>query len=401
MLFCVKFKTTFTVAILATLAFFSFVGNSDAREILDLSPHNGGSYKEYGFGYGASHRSTVKTDDPFYCVWWYIDDVIAGWSDGSNIKTQATITFNGFSGSVAGTEYVITAEVGWLDENGDTEIVSESYTITVYEPFRILVMRPETWCYNPVVTDLYEAYQMFEYLSHEAYVTTSEPYQRVDWYVSAKGEDSTEPTHTTLGDGVKTYASFNPYSLSGSLEGTDYIIKAVVWYTDNNNLSYSSTQTYQLTVYKPVFANNNGLGKHDVRGYAELSRQFYNHPYVDMDCYVSAYNPGNENGYLRKVYHKFVHTVKVKNKTVAEPDDSSLFTDLPKHESYSAFSTGLSVKVDGFGENGDNIESISYVRLVVKGDIMVTRPSGEKSTRRDVEDSWYISETVEFKYAGN
>ncbi len=399
MLFSLKFKTVLVVVILAAIALFSFVGNSNAREILDLSPHNGGAYDAHGFGEGAYHRATVKTDDPFYCVWWYIDGKYSGWSDGSNTKTQTSFTFSRILGSVNGTEYVIKSEVGWLDDNGNSVIVSDSYTITVYEPFQIMVMRPEVWCYNPVGTDSYEDYQVFDYLAHEAYVVTSEPYHKVDWYVSTEGEESTEPVHTTFGDGDKIYASFNPYVLSGSLEGTEYIIKAVAWYV-HDDVSHFVTKTYKLKVYKPVFANNNGMGKHNVEGYAELSRQFYNHPYVDMDCYVYAYNPGNENGFMRKVYHKFVHEVTRPDGTVRAPDDATAATDLPVGGSYSDFSTGLSVHV-GHGSEDDDIVSISYVRLVVTGDIMVTLPSGREVRRRDAEDSWYITNTVVFKYPTN
>ncbi|MXV77217.1 hypothetical protein F4X73_12815 [Candidatus Poribacteria bacterium] len=389
MLLSLKFKITFAVAILAMLAFFSFVGNSDAREILDLGPHNGDSNIVWGFGYGASHRSTVNTDEPFYCVWWYIDDVLAGWSDGSNIKTQASITFDGFFGSVAGTEYVIKAEVGWLDDNGDAEIVSESYTITVYEPFHILVMRPEAWCYNPVGTDMYEDYDVFESLTHEAYVSTSDPYQRVDWYASKVGEDRSEPTHTTMGDGVSTYASFNPSSLSGSLGGTDYTIKAVAWYTDDDGFSYSFTQTYQLTVYEPYYTYDvdkldvNGKPDPDipeVQGYSEITRYYRSGDDMILNYYVSA-------SYTEDADKSFTGVVEIKNTIHGLDEDTYDYTDISALDKDNRFFSGPFNSDDDFtltasfssGTTGWEYDCEAYVRLTIKRNFA------------DDEDDYYLN----------
>ena len=150
-----------------------------------------------------------------------------------------------------------------------------------------------------------------------------------------------------------------------------------------------------MTVYKPE--TKSGYSSHNVYGYAELSRQYYSHPYVDMVCYVNAYNPGNENNYTRTVYHKFIHQVTRPDNVVRSPDDGSAPTDLPVGGTYSASSPDLSVNI-GPGDPGDEIESISYVRLVVTGDIIQTNQNGHKSRKRDVEESWFITETFTFYY---
>ena len=93
-----------------------------------------GGYEDYtGYLY---HTATVETDEPFYGVWWYIDDVYVGYSDGSNTATSASFSPNtaDYPGSSDGTTYTIKAEVGWLEDNGDTHFDSDSYSVTVYAP---------------------------------------------------------------------------------------------------------------------------------------------------------------------------------------------------------------------------------------------------------------------------
>ena len=70
-----------------------------------------------------------------------------------------------------------------INDDGIPESDTDTYTITVYTPFHIEVMKPEIWYYSPVDTDSYENYNFYGYLLHEAFVITSDPYHKVDWYV--------------------------------------------------------------------------------------------------------------------------------------------------------------------------------------------------------------------------
>ena len=102
---------------------------------MEIGPANWWSYDVYDLGDGAFHRASLTIDEPFYCVWWYINGEYAGWSDGSNVKTRADFTFSGVTdGDIAGNAQTISAEVGWLEDNGDATIVPDSYTIIVWEP---------------------------------------------------------------------------------------------------------------------------------------------------------------------------------------------------------------------------------------------------------------------------
>ena len=130
-----NFKTFLIATAITFLMLAGFVNSSNAREIVEIGPANWSSNDVYDLGDGAFHRASLTTDEPFYCVWWYINGEYAGWSDGSNVKTRADFTFSGITdGDIAGNAQTISAEVGWLEDNGDTTIDTDSYTITVWEP---------------------------------------------------------------------------------------------------------------------------------------------------------------------------------------------------------------------------------------------------------------------------
>ena len=115
--------------------FLTFLTPSEAIEITQMYASYGGYEDHTGSLY---HTATVKTDEPFYCVWWYIDDVYVGYSDGSNTATSASFSPNpsDYPGSSDGITYTIKAEVGWLEDDGDTHFDSDSYSVTVYAPCR-------------------------------------------------------------------------------------------------------------------------------------------------------------------------------------------------------------------------------------------------------------------------
>ena len=57
------------VAMLCSLFLFGMVNSSQAREIIDFpSDTEDTSYGGYTY-----HMAYLKTDVPFYCVWWYVN----------------------------------------------------------------------------------------------------------------------------------------------------------------------------------------------------------------------------------------------------------------------------------------------------------------------------------------
>ena len=122
---------TFKTLIIATAIFslfFLFLTPSEAIEITQMYPSYGGYEDHTGSLY---HTACVETDEPFYGVWWYINDVYVGYSDGGGDSTSAYFSPNtsDYPSSSAGITYTIKAEVGWLEDNGNTHFDSDSYSL--------------------------------------------------------------------------------------------------------------------------------------------------------------------------------------------------------------------------------------------------------------------------------
>lgn len=180
---------TYVIAIaILFLTLFTFSSNSGAIEIVSMKPEflqpteiGGNKYEDWRWHDYLFHTANVRTNESFYDVTWYVGDEYVGHSfpgDGPS-DTEATFDFFWLNGTVTGITYKITAYAWKLDENNNTLSDNESYMLTVYRPFEIERMEPEFWCNYSVGDDLYEGYQIFEHLHHEAFVVTSEPYDRV------------------------------------------------------------------------------------------------------------------------------------------------------------------------------------------------------------------------------
>ena len=126
-----KFKYIIFTFAFIHLSLFGIIGNNSANEIISMYPSYGGYYDYTGYLY---HGAYVETDVPFYDINWYINGVHAGWSDGSNIRTEGYFypTTSDYPGSPLGKDYEIKAVVGWLADNGDADYRSRSYNVVVY-----------------------------------------------------------------------------------------------------------------------------------------------------------------------------------------------------------------------------------------------------------------------------
>lgn len=128
-------KRTLTLAVIFTaLIMCNLVAHSQEFKIEEMGPQDG-STDAYKYGNYLYENAHVRTNAPFYCVWWYVDGEFAGWSDGSNVNTEATFCPYWLEGSLRGNSYLITAEVGWLADDGTSHILSRSYKMTVWEPY--------------------------------------------------------------------------------------------------------------------------------------------------------------------------------------------------------------------------------------------------------------------------
>ena len=171
------------------------------------------------------------------------------------------------------------------------------------------------------------------------------------------------------------YASFNPSSLSGSLGGTDYTIKAVAWYTDDDGFSYSFTQTYQLTVYKPDYTYDvdkldvNGKPDPDfpeVQGYSEITRYYRSGDDMILNYYVSA-------SYTEDADKSFTGVVEIKNTIHGLDEDRYDYTDISALDKDNRFFSGPFNSDDDFtliasfssGTTGQIYKCEAYVRLKI------------------------------------
>ncbi len=122
------------ITIICSVFLFTLVNNSEAIEITSLYPSNGQYYNYAGYLYPSA---CVETDEPFSDVWWYINDVHVGTSNGDINNPQTTACFSAgsfyYPGSPFGTSYEVKAVVqSFMDENGNIDQDTDSYTAYVY-----------------------------------------------------------------------------------------------------------------------------------------------------------------------------------------------------------------------------------------------------------------------------
>ena len=367
-----KFKTMLVATVIFSLVLLSFVSYSNAIEIEAMGPRNGSYEATQTYNQYVTHIEYVRTDVAYSRIEWYVDDVLKETSSGDGVKTEATYQPWHLIGSDAGTDYVIKAiAYPWEGDGSD----SDSFTLTVILPFQIVDMSPS-----------YGSYDISNYTnwSHTARVRTSEPYYCISWYVDGVYQE------TSWGDESTTEATFSPYTLSGNLRGEEHEIKAYAYMMGGS----SDTDSYTLTVYtSEIYSNTKELG---VYGWAELSRQYYSHPYINVDCNVYAYNSSNTDRKRRGSY-EFTHEVTGANinETKTEKEEAALGQVIPKGGSYGThYSNNLSISIEN-GESGQVYTSNASVKLEARGEILLEGWDGRWRWGRITEE-WPVSNSESF-----
>ncbi len=226
---------------------------------------------------------------------------------------------------------------------------------------------------------------------HLACVKTSKPYYSVEWYIDGVHQKSSYGDS----DNNEVEAYFWPYWLNGTLKGTKYTIKAIAYSMDANAVMV--TDSYTLTVYQPKIRE--GYKKTDVLGYAELTRQYYKHPYISIDCYVSAYNHGISE-LDRYRFYRFRHQVTGPNVNKLVWDEPEGLSKIKKDERYGPYTSANSIKDfsisidEGIQER--EYTSIAYVKLEVRGDVWVRNPGRLLLHKQYTIDNWDAGNTETF-----
>ena len=224
------------------------------------------------------------------------------------------------------------------------------------------------------VRPFYWGYDLYEYggsngVSHYAYAKTDKPYYVVQWYVNGvyvgyspganEGEEN-GPTEASCYFEVGT----------GTISGTTYTITAIATDQENHNDDLSDTDSYEVTVYKPITKTDpTPKMLDDVYGRAELSRHYRNGNDVIMDYYVTVYYHGDEEVEYR-VTTENKNTVDTPNGliTVHGPDPSGEIgydeddPDLQRGFPDSGSITNSSL---GTGNFGIEYRCEAYVRITV------------------------------------
>ncbi len=198
-----------------------------------------------------------------------------------------------------------------------------------------------------------------------AYLSADEGIEFIDWYAKQtypiSDADSEYEQLTTSSHYGETNVYVDLGSLSGNIKIAKYDIKAVAWFSDEeNNTFISDTSTDTAYIYKPVV--DSGSKTNGIYGYSELTAHYFDGSSIVMDGYVYAYN---ETGNNARGFGRFRHTAQ--NKPLDE-----LEKDLPsKHflssYSYSTSDWGSYFNFDTGGnlQEGEEWVCDAYLRLRV------------------------------------
>ncbi len=220
------------------------------------------------------------------------------------------------------------------------------------------------------------------YIYHTAYVKTDKPIYHISWYI-----DDEWVYGQTL-DSTTSEAWFSPGDrISGSIRGNEYKIGARVWeWDDRHGFFRSHTDTYHLTVYKPVVESGYSTEYPHIYGHAELSRHYYSHPYVIVEWHVYANTSymGTEK-WKYNVKTEFKNTVKdfykgQQNQDKEELGSNPLGTLTKENRTFSESGSIYNSIEDG--EHGFQYECEAYIRLTV-------------DDGRNPDYHWFFTETNE------
>lgn len=236
----IKFKTTLIAAATVFMFLLIFSGKSIAFEI-EVLESDDDTYVEYASGslQNIWHLAYIETDEPYYIIDWYIDDVHQESDAGDNVKTEAYFWPYWLTGSGTGTTYTIKARARSLENaDGDHEEDIASYTITVYQLFANYI-GPSTDSQNYCFTGN----------THNGQIEVNQPYLYVYWYVKGPNETG----YGTLvkkdqGNGTSKVSNFDYTFSSGSTSGDEYVVTAHVTAAHGQSV----TDQYTVTVYDEV-----------------------------------------------------------------------------------------------------------------------------------------------------
>lgn len=184
---------------------------------------------------------------------------------------------------------------------------------------------------------------------HSAYVRTDEPFAGVNWYVDGIWVD------TTLGNGIKQDAYFNPYWLTGDVTGNDYDLEVFVYKWDGD-LPDSDSRTWTVTVFEEKIdsGTKNTIGAY---GYARVSRCHWSGQTASSSQYGLVWNSSNEN-VLGTVKFEF-RVVQLrrsgtfKNQLYIPPVQATSKTLKPGESHFDSFSDSYSLPGGNWGEAGE------------------------------------------------
>ena len=127
-----------------------------------------------------------------------------------------------------------------------------------------------------------------DYTYHMAYVKTDVPIYHVSWFI-----DDTWVYGETL-DSSTDYASYYPYDkIPGVIKGKKYEISVKVWeWDDDDGVFLSTTDSYTVRMFEPISLYKVGTNT-GARGYAEISRFYYDGSHIIMSSYAYASNPSD------------------------------------------------------------------------------------------------------------
>lgn len=196
--------------------------------------------------------------------------------------------------------------------------------------------------------------------THRVRVKTSHPYYCVDWYVDdAFHSSSYNNNDYTL---IRAYAKIT--GLTGSLSGTIYTIKAITYEWDGAMSSTSDTDSYEVTVYKPIYTYDvDGKADPDipeVSGYSEISRYYRSGDIIILDYDAYLFYHGNDNKKKFKVWTEIKNTIH----DLDYPETGKIGT-LDKDEPCFTDSGTISASLSR-GETGEKYLCEAYVRIAAR-----------------------------------
>ena len=152
-------RTYLTVATIMMLFCLGFVASGDAFRIVEMRPDNNSSYEDTDYGATSQtiwHVAYLRTDEPYYSVTWYVNNVVSGYSYGGHVATEATFWPHWLTGDISGANYVIKAVACRMDKN-PLSTDTDSYNLVVWKPkIRQGVERIDVYGYSELTKQYYD-----------------------------------------------------------------------------------------------------------------------------------------------------------------------------------------------------------------------------------------------------